>query len=343
MSGWPSETTFPLAILSKRQSDHRSIFASMIAKVQKDSQYHRKVLMHLHARANSIKTEPLASFDIAIKTNPRLVSSKVKAAEKKQKKIQKRKDETSPVVQRRRYRMLRSKGSRTAYSFSSQTDMDSSTPTRRTPSRLESDSDGRVESRIGPDYQADFAHSPSFGCDERDDQLLWSPSQCPLSESQLDAFLHQAQNALLATQRNRPTARASPSSLDTQIASSSAQTLFWEEESLIALHESSHDPRKAMSMLCAATAVKRRRQQDWSNSEVRAFSVGASRCQKDLPAIQEQYVKTKDLGAVVRFYYLWHGLHKQEKRVRLAESEASAKRSSQRSSPRPPTPSSEKQ
>ena len=103
----------------------------------------------------------------------------------------------------------------------------------------------------------------------------------------------------------------------------------------MALREHGYDPDAAIRALAARDD---RQRQAWTNSEDRAFRVGMQRRGKDLCAVQQEFVRTKDLGAVIRYYYLTHGEAKRQKREKLAEIEAHALSKSGGDTSRPNTP-----
>jgi len=165
------------------------------------------------------------------------------------------------------------------------------------------------ESRLGSEYQVEIpACHPPTSCRERGDELLWSPSDNPLSLAVVDTFVNSALPFLGGPPGRTPTqARMQAAALEE----------FPEEVALIALQRAGFDTERALVAFASESGP---RPGTWTKVEERQFRSGMGKYKKDLKAIQE-LVKTKDMKAIVRFFSLEKGPRKKQKGEKQRELE----------------------
>ena len=159
--------------------------------------------------------------------------------------------------------------------------------------------------RVGEDHQAAVPKAPNpRDCYDRHDVLLWSPTACPLGEAEMRSYLD-ASTVHLGGGQGTPD----------QPAVASASPWFPEEMACQVLHASRYDAEAALASLAAAPPPL----EEWSKAEERQFHAAIKK-HTDLNEVAE-LVKTKDLRAVVRFYYLEMGRRQKESRDKKREIE----------------------
>jgi len=158
--------------------------------------------------------------------------------------------------------------------------------------------------RVGEDYQAQVPGGPlSEESQERADVLVWSASGCPLPAAQLDAYVSSALPFLGGPPQDPPN-------------QTGAHPCFPEEIAYHRLAASGGDPVAALASFGASPPPP---VDEWSKAEERQFHAAFGK-HKELDEIVE-IVKTKSLGAVVRFFYLEQGQKKKQQREKKREIE----------------------
>lgn len=168
----------------------------------------------------------------------------------------------------------------------------------------EGDEEEETESRlayiaVGDDYQAKVpAELAPRTCHERGDTLIWSASafSSAVEGEVLERYLEGALSLVGGAVQNPPT-------------QSSAQERFPLEIAMMALHEAGGDPAAATAALAKGGLTKG--EVSWSKVEERHFRAALAReptkrHDPDLGVVREA-VKTKDLKAVIRFFYVEDG------------------------------------
>jgi len=145
---------------------------------------------------------------------------------------------------------------------------------------------------IGPSYQACVPAGLSAYDDslpyENEDKLLWDPKE--LSSAQVEDFLASSSECA------QPAGVASlPSGAHTRD----------DEQALYLLQQCGNNVEEALrrwrfSAIPAADTLSL-----WSEDECRAFELGLRLYGKDFHMIQQQRVRTRSVGELVQFYYLW--------------------------------------
>ncbi|XP_037092213.1 mesoderm induction early response protein 1-like [Pollicipes pollicipes] len=156
------------------------------------------------------------------------------------------------------------------------------------------DSNWRKTIMIGSVYQAQIPDGLSHYGDtppyENEDKLLWDPAA--LSAADVERYLGQVQEARLQTASGLA---AVPSGCHVR---DHEQALFLlqqcghsVEEAMRRTQMSNHQPIDALSL--------------WSEEECANFENGLRFYGKDFYTIQQQKVRTRSVGELVQFYYLW--------------------------------------
>ena len=143
---------------------------------------------------------------------------------------------------------------------------------------------------VGSDYQARIPVGMCKYDDalpyENDDKMLWDPSA--LTEKQTEEFLAKAHESLL---NNSQVNLENHVKDDEQALYLLLQCGYNVEEALRRRRLNAIPPPDTMSI--------------WSEEECRNFEIGMRIYGKDFHAIQKNKVKTRSVGELVQFYYLW--------------------------------------
>ncbi|XP_059093233.1 mesoderm induction early response protein 1-like [Tigriopus californicus] len=161
----------------------------------------------------------------------------------------------------------------------------------------ESDMEGRDYSwkktiMIGPSFQASVPSDMSKYDDtlpyENEDKLLWDPKL--LTRQEVEQYLSRSQDSL-----NQSGVASLPMGDhirdDEQALHLLLQCGYNYEEALRRRRMNPLSPAETMSL--------------WSEEECRAFELGLRLYGKDFHMIQQQKVRTRSVGELVQFYYLW--------------------------------------
>ncbi|XP_067135369.1 mesoderm induction early response protein 1 isoform X2 [Centruroides vittatus] len=156
------------------------------------------------------------------------------------------------------------------------------------------DEDWRKTIQVGSDYQAmvpeglcKYDDAPAY---ENEDRLLWDPSK--LTDQEVVEYLRQAQQPFSSCAQG---VNAIP--VGSHIRD--------DEQALYLLLQCGHNVEEAL---------RRRRMQPlppadtmslWSEEECRSFENGLRTYGKDFHMIQHNKVRTRSVGELVQFYYLW--------------------------------------
>lgn len=142
---------------------------------------------------------------------------------------------------------------------------------------------------VGSDYQAKIPVGLCKYDDalpyENDDKMLWDPS--PLTEKQVEEFLIKAHESCL----NNSHVAGTPTKDDEQALYLLLQCGYNVEEALRRRRINAVPPADTMSI--------------WSEEECRNFETGMRMYGKDFHTIQKNKVRTRSVGELVQFYYLW--------------------------------------
>lgn len=165
-----------------------------------------------------------------------------------------------------------------------------------------------TESRIGDEFQAKVPPAASVSSydpaavPDRPDTLLWSAAANPFSSSEMMSVMNKLLPLVGGPPSNPPDTLASRPESGTEIV-------------LRVLHECDYSVDAAAERL---SATKTNQRHLWTKAEERHFRSALVKCKKDLRQVQEA-VKTKDLGSIVRYFYVDNGLRKKEEREKERE------------------------
>jgi len=170
---------------------------------------------------------------------------------------------------------------------------------------------------IGPSYQASVPSGLSSYCGdtlpyENEDKLLWNPHS--VTEKDAEGFLAKSQESLLIQNNSQQ----QPTGNSGQVAAAGGAG---GNNAMAGLPLGAHvrDDEQALFLLLQCgynsdEALRRRRMSGvphtdtmslWSEEECRAFELGLRLYGKDFHMIQQQKVRTRSVGELVQFYYLW--------------------------------------
>ncbi|XP_050497349.1 mesoderm induction early response protein 1-like isoform X3 [Diabrotica virgifera virgifera] len=149
---------------------------------------------------------------------------------------------------------------------------------------------------VGSDYQAQIPEGLSHYDDalpyENDDKLLWDPNDTHLEGIDVSDFLRKVSSI-----------RTSKTGLPQGV------NLRDDEEALYMLQQCGHNVEEALRRLkMAAPAVapeKKKKESLWSEEECKNFEAGVRAYGKNFHRIQQEKVRTRSVGELVQFYYLW--------------------------------------
>ena len=174
--------------------------------------------------------------------------------------------------------------------------------------------------RVGDEYQAVVPNVPHpRDCHERADELLWSHAACPLGEPELDAYVATALRALSGSSDAPTEARAHQFFLAELVYHRLQECRFDAEAALESLEE---DPPAL---------------DEWSKAEERQFHAALGKKDRRLEEVAEM-IKTKDLRAVVNYYYLHMGQRKKDERKKREIDRLKKRPSGVEEKPPPPPP-----
>lgn len=166
-----------------------------------------------------------------------------------------------------------------------------------------------TESRLGEDFQAVVEGEPAPSSSaERGDVLLWSPRDVGAAGEgfALQSFMDEALPLLGGPPQNPPT-------------QASSQREFATEVALNALHACRGDAAAAVVRLRASAGSSAG--EAWSKVEERQLRAALAKAKLvDLVSLRES-VRTKELGAVIRFFYVLDGQRKKAEREKQREVE----------------------
>lgn len=141
---------------------------------------------------------------------------------------------------------------------------------------------------VGSDFQAKI---PVGMCQyddalpyENDDKILWDPSA--LTEKQIEEFLIKAHESLLNNTH-----------IGTHIKD--------DEQALYLLLQCGYNVEEALRRRRLNSVPQADTMSIWSEEECRNFEIGMRMYGKDFHAIQKNKVRTRSVGELVQFYYLW--------------------------------------
>ncbi|XP_072402415.1 mesoderm induction early response protein 1-like isoform X6 [Diabrotica undecimpunctata] len=149
---------------------------------------------------------------------------------------------------------------------------------------------------VGSDYQAQIPEGLSHYDDalpyENEDKLLWDPNDTHLEGIDVSDFLRKVSSI-----------RTSKTGLPQGV------NLRDDEEALYMLQQCGHNVEEALRRLkMSAPAVspeKKKKESLWSEEECRNFEAGVRAYGKNFHRIQQEKVRTRSVGELVQFYYLW--------------------------------------
>ncbi|XP_072402412.1 mesoderm induction early response protein 1-like isoform X4 [Diabrotica undecimpunctata] len=156
--------------------------------------------------------------------------------------------------------------------------------------------DWRKTIMVGSDYQAQIPEGLSHYDDalpyENEDKLLWDPNDTHLEGIDVSDFLRKVSSI-----------RTSKTGLPQGV------NLRDDEEALYMLQQCGHNVEEALRRLkMSAPAVspeKKKKESLWSEEECRNFEAGVRAYGKNFHRIQQEKVRTRSVGELVQFYYLW--------------------------------------
>lgn len=161
---------------------------------------------------------------------------------------------------------------------------------------------------------------------ENEDKLVWDPSQ--LNESDIELYLQKASSSIISSNGSGDPSSSPTNSININSMSNVSQLpcgahLRDDEQSLYLLLQCGHNTEEALrrrrlnasvpsavAVAAATTAVSGAPGSDstmslWSEEECRNFESGLRIFGKDFHAIQQSKVRTRAVGELVQFYYLW--------------------------------------
>lgn len=147
---------------------------------------------------------------------------------------------------------------------------------------------------VGSDYQAGIPEGLCKYDDalpyENEDKLLWNPSS--LSEQDVEDFLVKAQEPLV---NNAQGVNAIPTGTHTRD----------DEQALYLLLQCGYNVEEALRRRRMNVVPPTDTMSLWSEEECRNFENGLRSYGKDFHLIQQNKVRTRSVGELVQFYYLW--------------------------------------
>lgn len=143
---------------------------------------------------------------------------------------------------------------------------------------------------VGSDYQAVIPEGLRYYDDalpyENDDKLLWDPSS--IESSEVEDFLKKAS----ALNKRSDVLQLGPKLRD-------------DEQALYLLQQCGHNVEEALRRIKINTIPPPDAMSLWSEEECRNFESGIRAYGKNFHVIQQNKVRTRSVGELVQFYYLW--------------------------------------
>lgn len=139
---------------------------------------------------------------------------------------------------------------------------------------------------------------------ENEDKLVWDPSK--LKEKDVESYQKKSFSII-----SDPKATSSPEKVTSVTAIPVGNHLRDDEQMLYLLLQCGHNVEEALrrrriSAASGSTAsVATNEMSEWSEEECRNFENGLRTFGKDFHIIQQLKVKTRSVGELVQFYYLW--------------------------------------
>ena len=128
---------------------------------------------------------------------------------------------------------------------------------------------------------------------ENEDKLLWDPQR--LEDPEVELYLSQSQDVMLNGQGQ----------IGVQSLPNGAHVRD-DEQALHLLLQCGHNFEEALRRRRMNNSVPPAETMSlWSEEECRAFELGLRLYGKDFHMIQQQRVRTRSVGELVQFYYLW--------------------------------------
>ncbi|XP_065165683.1 mesoderm induction early response protein 1 isoform X1 [Atheta coriaria] len=142
---------------------------------------------------------------------------------------------------------------------------------------------------VGSDYQAQIPEGLCHYDDalpyENDDKLLWDPNTIP--DPEIEAYLKKAAHS------SRPPAMPMGAQLRD------------DEQALYLLQQCGHNMEEALRRIGIQVIPASDAMSSWSEEECRNFEAGVRSYGKNFHQIQQHKVRTRSVGELVQFYYLW--------------------------------------
>ncbi|CAG0885827.1 unnamed protein product [Darwinula stevensoni] len=149
----------------------------------------------------------------------------------------------------------------------------------------------QTQAMIGPDYQAEipigsssYEEVPSY---ENEDALMWDPSA--LAERDVEDYLQQVASSSLTS----PT----PDIVSYPVPDN--------EEALYQLLKCGHNTEEALRRRRINPYPRASPLSLWAKEECEAFECGLRMFGKKFYLIQQYKVRTRSIGELINFYYLW--------------------------------------
>ena len=149
---------------------------------------------------------------------------------------------------------------------------------------------------VGGDYQAIIPEGLCRYDDalpyENEDKLLWNPTV--LNEKEIEEYLEKVKHA------NQSNANGTD-----VYAIPLGKHLRDDEQSLLLLLQCGHNVEEALRRKRINAVQPSETMTSWSEEECRNFECGLRIYGKDFHAIQQSKVRTRSVGELVQFYYIW--------------------------------------
>ncbi|KAL8625605.1 hypothetical protein ACOMHN_043880 [Nucella lapillus] len=158
----------------------------------------------------------------------------------------------------------------------------------------EEDRESKKMIQVGHDYQAivpeGFNHYGDAPAYENEDRLLWNPSK--IEPDKLEAYLCEVKMQSLAN-------AAGIASIPT------GSHVADDEQALYLLHQCDHNVEEALRRRKMQNILPSDPMSLWSEEECQNFEMGLRVHGKNFHQIQQTKVRTRSVGELVQFYYMW--------------------------------------
>ncbi|XP_076440997.1 mesoderm induction early response protein 1-like [Babylonia areolata] len=158
----------------------------------------------------------------------------------------------------------------------------------------EEDRESKKVIQVGHDYQATvpegFNHYGDAPAYENEDRLLWNPSK--INPEKLEAYLREVKNQSQAN-------AAGVASIPT------GSHIGDDEQALYLLHQCDHNVEEALRRRKMQNILPSDPMSLWSEEECQNFEMGLRVHGKNFHQIQQTKVRTRSVGELVQFYYMW--------------------------------------